>query len=206
VIVAFVAAIAAGTLLPIMNLIFGIFITTFTGFATGATTPAQYRSELNKYTSVARVLDHAESDADCIQSLFRTPFHCQFLPGLFTYTQYVYPWQLYAQPTICAHRLHQANHPLEYRILRFGCSRRLRNHTGHHKWQQHQQQRHFRKADAGNPRRIRLCHRVRHRLCRSMETYLHRNMCCAHHHHGRCNLHHHRHKERSKTPDNILQG
>ncbi|KAH7371427.1 P-loop containing nucleoside triphosphate hydrolase protein [Pyrenochaeta sp. MPI-SDFR-AT-0127] len=49
-IVAFIAAIAAGTLLPLMDLIFGKFVTTFTGFATGVTTPAQYRSEVNKYT------------------------------------------------------------------------------------------------------------------------------------------------------------
>ncbi|OAL47500.1 multidrug resistance protein-like protein 1 [Pyrenochaeta sp. DS3sAY3a] len=49
-IVAFIAAIAAGTLLPLMDLIFGKFVTTFTGFAVGTTTPAQYRSEVNKYT------------------------------------------------------------------------------------------------------------------------------------------------------------
>ncbi|CAO2653774.1 Nn.00g031850.m01.CDS01 [Neocucurbitaria sp. VM-36] len=49
-IVAFVAAIAAGTLLPLMDLIFGKFVTSFTGFATGALSPAQYRSEVNKYT------------------------------------------------------------------------------------------------------------------------------------------------------------
>jgi len=49
-IIAFTAAIAAGVLLPLMDLIFGKFVTTFTGFATGAVTPAQYRSEVNKYT------------------------------------------------------------------------------------------------------------------------------------------------------------
>ncbi|RMZ70076.1 multidrug resistance 1 [Pyrenophora seminiperda CCB06] len=49
-IIAFIAAIAAGTLLPLMDLVFGKFVSTFTGFATGTTTPAQYRSEVNKYT------------------------------------------------------------------------------------------------------------------------------------------------------------
>ncbi|KAF2127626.1 multidrug resistance protein-like protein 1 [Dothidotthia symphoricarpi CBS 119687] len=48
--VAFVAAIAADALLPLMDLIFGKFVSTFTGFATGTTTAAQYRSEINKYT------------------------------------------------------------------------------------------------------------------------------------------------------------
>ncbi|KAF2676906.1 P-loop containing nucleoside triphosphate hydrolase protein [Lentithecium fluviatile CBS 122367] len=49
-IIAFVAAIASGTLLPLMNLLFGKFVTTFTRFATGDFSPAQYRSEVNKYT------------------------------------------------------------------------------------------------------------------------------------------------------------
>ena len=49
-IIAFVAAIASGTLLPLMNLIFGKFVTTFTKFATGDFSPAQYRAEVNKFT------------------------------------------------------------------------------------------------------------------------------------------------------------
>jgi ATP-binding cassette subfamily B (MDR/TAP) protein 1 len=64
-IVAFISAIAAGVLLPLMNLVFGKFVTTATGFATGVTTPAQYRSEVNKYTYVnprrctsARISNH----------------------------------------------------------------------------------------------------------------------------------------------------
>ncbi|KAH9870996.1 hypothetical protein J1614_006570 [Plenodomus biglobosus] len=48
--ISLVAAIASGTLLPLMDLVFGKFVTTFTGFAVGSTTPAQYRSEVNKYT------------------------------------------------------------------------------------------------------------------------------------------------------------
>ncbi|KAF2258210.1 multidrug resistance protein 1 [Lojkania enalia] len=49
-ITAFIAAIAAGTLLPLMDLIFGKFVTSFTGFATGTLSAAGYRSEVNKYT------------------------------------------------------------------------------------------------------------------------------------------------------------
>ncbi|EOA86237.1 uncharacterized protein SETTUDRAFT_28633 [Exserohilum turcica Et28A] len=49
-IVAFIAAIAAGTLLPLMDLIFGKFVSTFIGFGTGTVTPAKFRSEINKYT------------------------------------------------------------------------------------------------------------------------------------------------------------
>ena len=51
-IVAFVAAIAAGTLLPLMDLVFGKFVTAFNGFAIGAISPAEYRSQVNKYTCV----------------------------------------------------------------------------------------------------------------------------------------------------------
>lgn len=47
---ALTSAIAAGVLLPLMDLIFGKFVTTFTSFGTGAISPAQYRSEVNKYT------------------------------------------------------------------------------------------------------------------------------------------------------------
>jgi ATP-binding cassette subfamily B (MDR/TAP) protein 1 len=49
-IVAFFAAIGAGAVLPLMDLIFGKFVTTFVRFSTGVLTPAQYRSEVNKYT------------------------------------------------------------------------------------------------------------------------------------------------------------
>ncbi|KAF2635489.1 P-loop containing nucleoside triphosphate hydrolase protein [Massarina eburnea CBS 473.64] len=49
-VIAFIAAIASGAILPLMDLIFGKFVTTFTRFATGAITPVQYRSEINKYT------------------------------------------------------------------------------------------------------------------------------------------------------------
>ncbi|EAT87066.2 hypothetical protein SNOG_06002 [Parastagonospora nodorum SN15] len=49
-IVAFVAAIAAGVLLPLMNLVFGKFVTSFTGFGTGAISAATYRADVNKFT------------------------------------------------------------------------------------------------------------------------------------------------------------
>lgn len=49
-IVALFAAIGAGSILPLMDLIFGKFITTFVSFSTGVITAAQYRSQVNKYT------------------------------------------------------------------------------------------------------------------------------------------------------------
>ncbi|KAJ4354206.1 uncharacterized protein N0V89_005940 [Didymosphaeria variabile] len=49
-VIAFFAAIGAGAVLPLMDLIFGKFVTTFVRFSTGVLTPAQYRSEVNKYT------------------------------------------------------------------------------------------------------------------------------------------------------------
>ncbi|KAF1850793.1 P-loop containing nucleoside triphosphate hydrolase protein [Cucurbitaria berberidis CBS 394.84] len=49
-IIAFTAATGAGAVLPMMDLIFGKFVTAFTGFATGTSTPAQYRSIVNRYT------------------------------------------------------------------------------------------------------------------------------------------------------------
>ncbi|KAL5114063.1 hypothetical protein ACEQ8H_008040 [Pleosporales sp. CAS-2024a] len=48
--VAFIAAIAAGTLLPLMNLVFGKFVTTFVGYSTGAVTGAKYQSDVNRFT------------------------------------------------------------------------------------------------------------------------------------------------------------
>jgi len=41
--------IAAGTILPLMDLVFGKFINVFTDFATGVLSPAGYRSEVSKY-------------------------------------------------------------------------------------------------------------------------------------------------------------
>ncbi|PVI00034.1 multidrug resistance protein-like protein 1 [Periconia macrospinosa] len=49
-VVAFFAAVACGAILPLMNLVFGGFVTTSTQFAVGAITPAQYRSAVNHYT------------------------------------------------------------------------------------------------------------------------------------------------------------
>ncbi|KAF2736700.1 multidrug resistance protein-like protein 1 [Polyplosphaeria fusca] len=48
--ISFLAAIAAGTLLPLMDLVFGKFVTTFTAYAVGTISPADYRSEVNKFT------------------------------------------------------------------------------------------------------------------------------------------------------------
>ncbi|KAF2650811.1 multidrug resistance protein 1, 2, 3 [Lophiostoma macrostomum CBS 122681] len=49
-IIGFVAAIGAGTLLPLMDLVFGKFVTTFTRFGTGQLSPEGFRSEVNKFT------------------------------------------------------------------------------------------------------------------------------------------------------------
>ena len=48
--VAFFCMIAAGVALPIMNLVFGKFTSTFNAFAVGVISPEEYRSEVNKYT------------------------------------------------------------------------------------------------------------------------------------------------------------
>ncbi|KAF2279257.1 uncharacterized protein EI97DRAFT_170873 [Westerdykella ornata] len=48
-VVAFIAAIASGTLLPLMDFVFGKFVTAFTNFATGVITPAEYRVEINTF-------------------------------------------------------------------------------------------------------------------------------------------------------------
>ncbi|KAF5232808.1 hypothetical protein FAUST_8534 [Fusarium austroamericanum] len=48
--VAFVCMVAAGTILPLMDLVFGKFINVFTDFATGSLSPAGYRTEVSKYS------------------------------------------------------------------------------------------------------------------------------------------------------------
>jgi ATP-binding cassette subfamily B (MDR/TAP) protein 1 len=50
--VAILAAIAAGSALPLMDLIFGKFVTTFNNFALGALGPDDYMREVSKYASV----------------------------------------------------------------------------------------------------------------------------------------------------------
>ncbi|KAH7113669.1 hypothetical protein B0J13DRAFT_656928, partial [Dactylonectria estremocensis] len=49
-VVAFVAMIAAGTLLPIMDIVFGKSINAFNDFVNGKLSPAGYRSEVGKYS------------------------------------------------------------------------------------------------------------------------------------------------------------
>lgn len=48
--IAIVTAIAAGTLLPLMDLVFGKFVTTLTAFASETIPPAEFRSQINKFT------------------------------------------------------------------------------------------------------------------------------------------------------------
>lgn len=45
--------IASGVLLPLMDLVFGKFVTVFNNFITGKATPAEFRSSLNDYTYVS---------------------------------------------------------------------------------------------------------------------------------------------------------
>lgn len=47
---AFLCAIASGATLPLMTLIFGGFTTKFNNFATGASSPSQFRSDVDHYT------------------------------------------------------------------------------------------------------------------------------------------------------------
>ncbi|KAI9692036.1 MAG: hypothetical protein M1820_009571 [Bogoriella megaspora] len=48
--IAFIAAIASGALLPLMDLVFGKTVTTFTNFGTGRITPGEFRSETTSWT------------------------------------------------------------------------------------------------------------------------------------------------------------
>lgn len=48
--VAFICTVAAGTLLPLMDLIFGKFVTAFNDFTVGRLDPEGFRSEVDKYT------------------------------------------------------------------------------------------------------------------------------------------------------------
>jgi len=54
--VAFVCMIASGTLLPIMDLVFGQFVTVFNGFAIGEVSAEEFRVQINKYSCVAPCL------------------------------------------------------------------------------------------------------------------------------------------------------
>lgn len=49
-IIALIGAIISGALLPLMNLVFGKTVTTFTDFGTGKISPAEFRSQSTKWT------------------------------------------------------------------------------------------------------------------------------------------------------------
>ncbi|KAF1988995.1 multidrug resistance protein 1 [Aulographum hederae CBS 113979] len=51
-VIAFLAAIGAGTLLPLMDLFFGKFVTSFTNFGSASISPEQFRSRFNEYTLI----------------------------------------------------------------------------------------------------------------------------------------------------------
>ncbi len=48
--IAVVCMVAAGVLLPLMNFIFGKFVTVFNDFITGQKSADDFRSAINKYT------------------------------------------------------------------------------------------------------------------------------------------------------------
>ncbi len=48
--IAFVAMIASGAMLPVMDFIFGKFVTVFNNFITGQGTADEFRSSINQYT------------------------------------------------------------------------------------------------------------------------------------------------------------
>jgi ATP-binding cassette, subfamily B (MDR/TAP), member 1 len=48
--VAFVCVVASGTLLPLMDLVFGKFVTVVNNYAIGQATADDYRSSINTYT------------------------------------------------------------------------------------------------------------------------------------------------------------
>jgi ATP-binding cassette subfamily B (MDR/TAP) protein 1 len=50
--IAFACMIASGTLLPLMDLLFGKFVTVFNRFAIGLLSPEEYRKQVDYYTSV----------------------------------------------------------------------------------------------------------------------------------------------------------
>lgn len=47
--VALVCMIAAGSVLPLMDIVFGKFVNVFNNFVTGQLAPAGYRKEINKF-------------------------------------------------------------------------------------------------------------------------------------------------------------
>ncbi len=48
--VALICMIASGTLLPLMDFVFGQFVTVFNNYITGQATADEYRSGIDKYT------------------------------------------------------------------------------------------------------------------------------------------------------------
>lgn len=61
--IALVAMVAAGTLLPLMDIIFGKFVNVFDDFVNGKLSPSEYRSEVAKYRYVL-ILDWLSVVAD----------------------------------------------------------------------------------------------------------------------------------------------
>jgi ATP-binding cassette subfamily B (MDR/TAP) protein 1 len=86
--------VAAGTILPLMDLVFGKFINVFTDFSTGKLSPAGYRSEVSKYRYDPQPLCFVLSKLTIDNSLyFIYLFIAKFsLTYLWTVRNYCFPW------------------------------------------------------------------------------------------------------------------
>lgn len=69
--------IASGTVLPLMDVVFGKFINVFNDFVAGKSSPADYRSEVNHFRYVESMLSLSRCLVLTSQSLLRLPLHRQ---------------------------------------------------------------------------------------------------------------------------------
>jgi hypothetical protein len=53
---ALIGAVGAGSALPLIDILFGQFVTAFNGLATGSKSPTEFRSDLSKFSYVGLVL------------------------------------------------------------------------------------------------------------------------------------------------------
>lgn len=180
---AFIAAIAAGTLLPLMDLVFGKFVTAFNGFATGSVGPGEYRSQVNKYTYEVHNFVLDKSGTNEAQSLLHISVRCQVCLRFHTLgkpcQRSLYDRTLMQTGTdlhICdshhkstTHRLHQAHIAAKHRLLRLGRSR-FCHCSGYHEREQRQQW-HLREAHSHHTRHIDLRDRFRCCVRNFLEAY-----------------------------------
>ena len=115
-VIAFLAAIAAGTLLPLMDLVFGKFVSISTRFALNIITPAQYRSEVNKYTCVLFIIvEGASNDNPAHQTIFYISFYSKVFFGIHPLSSNLCSRHPDNQGP--SNRFHQAHATAKYRLL-----------------------------------------------------------------------------------------